>query len=417
MEENNMRILMTHNEQLKEAVIRAAINGQMSAVQASNRLGISSRQVRKLKAKLRNGLSLQHGNCKTSPKKRKDNDREIIVKHYLDERFNGANFAHFRELLESHFGIKISYNSLKAILNEAGIKSPKKQKKRKVHKSRPPKEHFGELLQTDGSPHQWFIRFGDNTFCTAHAFIDDATGTVTGCYFCKNECLDGYFEAFRQTLENYGIPANIYADGLSLFFGKENNLGILELIDGITENKTQFGKILDTLGVDLTHARSPQAKGKIERLWQTFQSRLIIEFKIHGIDTIEKANKFMPKFLADYNNRFAKLPTNEKSDFLPIPKNINLDTLLTKRVSRRLDAGLAFSFHNSKFRVDGIPPKATVEVIMSSRIGFKVLYKDQLFEPTPLVDKERVADLLYYHLHKNERLEYGKLNIREKRFA
>ena len=412
-----MRILMTQRERMKEAVITAAVAGEITEAEAGKRLGISDRQVRKLKAKIRDGQSLKHGNSKGSPRKRKDDDREIIVKHYKDERFNGANFAHFRELLESHFGIRISYNSLKAILNEAGIKSPKKQKRRKVHKSRPPKEHFGEMLQTDGSPYQWFIRFGDKAHYSLHGFIDDATGTVTGCYFSKNECLDGYFEAFRQTLTNYGIPGSIYADGLSLFFGKQGNLSIVELMDGVDESKTQFGKIFDSLGINLIHARSAQAKGKIERLWQTFQSRLVTEFKVHGIDDMEKANKFMPKFIVGYNKQFAKLPANDKSDFLPLPKHINLDLLLTKRVTRKLDAGLVFSFHTNKFRVDGVPPKATIEILMSTILGFKVLYKDQLFEPTPLVQQERVEDLLHYYLHKNEKLQFGKLDVRGKRYA
>jgi len=403
---------MTQNEKIKEAVIKAAIDGQMTATEAGKRLGVSSRQVRKLKAKMRNGTCLKHGNCKSSPRKRKDWERELIVNHYKDERFSGANFAHFRELLEEHFGIKIAYKQLRLLLNEAGFKSPKRQKKRKTHRSRPPKEHFGELLQTDASPHQWLKHFGDNAFYSLHGFIDDATGIPTGAYFCKNECLDGYFEAFRQTLENYGIPVSIYADGLSIFFGKENEPSIVELLDGITERKTQFGVILNTLGVEIIRARSPQAKGKIERLWETLQSRLVTEFKIHGIDNVEKANKFLPKFLAGYIKKFAKPPVSNESDFLPLPKSINLDILLTKRITRKLDAGLVFSLSNNKYVVPGVPPKATVEVVMSSRIGFKVLYKDQLFEPKALVAAERIEDLLYYHLHKNERVQYGKLDIR-----
>jgi len=225
---------MTQNERLKEAVIKAAIDGQMTAAEAGKRLDISSRQVRKLKAKMRNGICLKHGNCKSSPKRHKDEERELIVQHYKDERFNGANFAHFRELLEEHFGIKIAYKQLRLLLNEVGFKSPKKQKKRKTHRSRPPREHFGEMLQTDGSPHQWFLPFGDNAFYTLHGFLDDATGIPTGGYFCKNECMDGYFESFRQTLENYGIPVSVYADELSIFFGKERDLTIPEMLDGLT---------------------------------------------------------------------------------------------------------------------------------------------------------------------------------------
>jgi len=404
---------MTLKEKTKEAIVKAAVDGTITATEAAKRLKISSRQIRKLKAKMRQGLSLKHGNCKTSPKKRKDEDRELILQHYKNPKYSNVNFAHFRELLEENFGIKISYKPLHAILTEAGFKSPKKQRKRKIHKSRPPKEHLGEMLQTDASPHQWFVFFGDNAFYSLHGFLDDATGIPTGAYFCKNECLDGYFEAFRQTLENYGVPSSIYADGLSIFFGKEYEPTIVELMDGITERKTQFGAILDTLGVDLIHARSPQAKGKIERLWQTFQSRLTVEFQIHGIDNIEKANKFLPKFLAAYKKKFAKSPISDKSDFLPLAKGINLDILLTKRVTRKLDAGLVFSLNNHKFVVPDLPPKAMIEVAMSSRIGFKVLYKEKLYEPKPLVPPERVNDLLYYYLKKNEKLQYGHLDIRK----
>jgi len=409
-----MRAIMNNRERLKEALIRSACKGELAANEVARRLDISSRQVRKLKAKMRTGQSLMHGNCKSSPKRRADNERQMIVSHYKDERFSGANFSHFRELLDSHFGIQIAYKQLRAILIEAGFNSPKRQRKRKVHKSRPPKEHFGEMLQTDGSQHQWFKPFGDNAFYTLHGFIDDATGIVTGCFFSKNECLDGYFEAFRQTLDGYGIPGSIYADGLNIFFGKENNLTVVEMLDGIYENKTQFGAILDTLGVDLIHARSSQAKGKIERLWQTFQSRLVIEFKIHGIDNIEKANKFMVKFLSDFNRKFAKSAASDKSDFLPVPAGIDLDILLTKRITRTLDAGLVFLFHNNRFRVDGVPPRAKIEILMSSRLGFKVLYNDKLYNPIALVETERIGELLYYYLHKNERLQFGALDVRRK---
>jgi len=404
---------MTQKEKTKEAVIKAAIDGLITATEAGKRLKISSRQVRKLKAKMRAGLSLKHGNCKSSPKKRKDGDRELILQHYKNPKYSNVNFAHFRELLEENFGIKISYKPLHAILTEAGYKSPKKQRKRKVHKSRPPKEHLGEMLQTDASPHQWFKFFGDNAFYSLHGFLDDATGIPTGAYFCKNECLDGYFEAFRQTLENYGVPTSIYSDGLSIFFAKEKEPDLIELLDGITERKTQFGAILDILGVELIRAGSAQAKGKIERLWQTFQSRLTVEFQIHGIDNIEKANKYLPKFLADYRKKFAKFPVSDKSDFLRLPKGINLDILLTKRVKRKLDAGLVFSLNTHKFVVHGLPPKVTIEVAMSSRIGFKVLYNERLYTPTPLDSAERVGDLLYYYLHKNEKLQYGSLDIQK----
>ena len=407
---------MTQKEKLKETVVKAAISGQLSATEAGKRLGMSDRNVRRLKAKMRSGKCLKHGNSRSSPKKQNDEFRENIVRIRKDDRFCESNFVHFQELLLSHFGIKISYMTLKRILNEAGIKSPKKQRRRKIHKSREPKEYFGELLQTDASQHQWFLPFGDTAFYSLHGFIDDSTGTVTGVYFSKNECLDGYFEAFRQTLERYGIPEAIYADGLSLFFGKEDNLSIVEMLDGIDEKTTQFGKILDELGVDLIHAHSPQAKGKIERLWQTLQSRLITEFKINSINNMEKANRFLPLFLDRYNNQFAKPSKSEKSRFLPLSK-INLDILLAKTITRKLDSGLCFSLNNIKFRVDDGLPNSTVKILMNSRIGMKVLSRDKLLTPIPLTEPEMLPKILYFYLLKNERLDFGKIDVRKHFFS
>jgi len=403
---------MTQKEKLKEAVVRAAVEGKLTAEEAGKRLGVSGRQVRKLKAKLREGQCLKHGNSRSSPKRMKDEPRTRIVNIYKDARFEGSNFSHFKELLEIHFGIKVGYTVLAEILNEAGIKSPKKQRKRKIHKSREPREYFGELLQTDGSHHRWFEHAGDNNFYTLHGFIDDATGTVTGCYFSKNECLDGYFEAFRQTLEKYGVPEAIYADGSSIFFGKQTNLSVFEIIDGVDENKTQFGQIAEDLGINLIHAHSPQAKGKIERLWQTLQSRLITEFKVHGITDMASANQFLPPFINKINKQFSRPAKFEKSLFLPLPRGINLDILLTKTTTRQLDAGLVFSLSNYKFRVDGGSPKATVKVLMSSRIGMKVLYQDKLLVVTPLFPQERLLDIMHHYLLKNEHLAYGKIDIR-----
>jgi len=409
-----VRILMTNEEKLIEAVVKEAVEGRMTSTEAAKRLKVTPRQIRRLKSKMRAGVSLKHGNCRSSPKRRSDDDRELIVKHYKDERFSGANFSHFQELLEEHFGIKISYKQLHQILTEAGFKSPRKQRKRKVHRSRLPKEHFGEMLQADGSQHQWFLWAGDKNFYSLHAFLDDATGKPTGAYFSKNECLNGYFEAFRQTLDNFGVPGSIYADGLNIFFAKEYSPTIVEMLDGIYERKTQFGRIAEILGIELKRAHSSQAKGKIERLWQTFQDRLAIEFKIHGIDNMEKANAFLPGYLIKYSTKFGKPPKADRSDFLPVPKEINLDRLLTKRETRKLDAGCVFSLHNNKFRVDGVPPRASIEILMSSRLGFKVLHNDKLYDPVPLVEVERIADIMFYNLYKNEKLQYGTLDVRKK---
>ncbi len=145
------------------------------------------------------------------------------------------------------------------------------------------------MLQADGTPHDWF---GCGKKYSLHGFIDDATGSVTGLYMCEHECLLGYLEVTRQTLKNFGIPLSLYPDKYSVFFpaaNKENSLTIEEQLKGMHRSVTQFGRIMDELGIEMFPASSPQAKGRVERLWETLQSRLVTEFRINNVTTIEQS--------------------------------------------------------------------------------------------------------------------------------
>jgi hypothetical protein len=158
-------------------------------------------------------------------------------------------------------------------------------------------------LQADASPFDWL---GAGELSSLHGFIDDGTGTVTGLYLCKNECLLGYLEVTRQTIVNYGIPAEIYPDKASVFFVnvKTEKLTIEEQLEGLAARKTQLGRIMDELNVHMHPAHSPEAKGRVERLWETLQSRLPVELARRGIRTIEQANQFLPVYIRKYNEQF-----------------------------------------------------------------------------------------------------------------
>lgn len=188
-----------------------------------------------------------------------------------------SNFLHFKELLEIHEKIKISYNALYLILTKAGFKIPKKHRKTMLHhrRKRMPKE--GLLIQMDATPFEWF---GGNEQFALHGAIDDATGKIVGLYICKNECLQGYLETTRQMLFDYGIPVSIYADRHTIFRSpKADKVSIEEQLKGKLINETQFGRAMSELGVTIIPARSAQDKGRVERLWETLQSRLPIEFQ------------------------------------------------------------------------------------------------------------------------------------------
>ena len=184
---------------------------------------------------------------------------------------------------------------------------------------------------------------------------------LLGLYMCKNECLLGYLEVLRQTLENYGIPISLYPDKYSVFFPPkkvDDHITVEEQLNGREKGVTQFGRIVEELGIDMFPASSPQAKGRIERLWETLQSRLVTEFRINKITNVDEANKFLISYIEKYNSKFSVEPTNKKTVFLKLPKRYNLDELLCVRFERTIDNAGVFSINNSKFQIldKSLPP-------------------------------------------------------------
>ena len=333
--------LMLKQKDLKRAtLIQACINGECTVKQVANALGLSERRVKQIKKEVKeNGVrSIQHGNRGRKPKNTiSDEIRKTILELRSSYEYEISNFKHFQELLKERENIDISYSALYNILRNAGIKSPKKHRKPKLHHRRKRKECEGMMLQADGTPFDWF---GDGNQYSLHGFVDDATGKITGLYMCKNECLLGYLEVLRQTIENYGIPISLYPDKYSVFFPTKkasDQLTIQEQLNGREKGITQFGRIVEELGIDMFPASSPQAKGRIERLWETLQSRLVTEFRINSITNIEDANKFLIEYIPKYNSKFAIKATNKNSVFLRLPKRYNLDELLCVRFERTID--------------------------------------------------------------------------------
>jgi transposase len=320
--------MQNRKERTKESIIKQCCAGKITAKDAALRLKLTIRQVENLKKKCREGISLLHGNCgRVSAKAMEVQTKQKVLEEYRAIEGLRMNYTHFHEYLIKK-NVAISYTAMRKILVEEGFKSPKTRRAKKDrHPSRERREKFGELLQADATPYDWF---GTGKKYALHGFIDDATGKITGLHISENECMDGYLEVTRQTLETYGTPESIYADGLSIFFPKhkQEELTVEEQLTGVYTKKTQFGTICDTLGITLIHARSSQAKGRVERLWETLQSRLPVEFALHGIDTPEAANRFLrEEYINAFNERFA-VNRETMSCFVALPKAINLDSLL-----------------------------------------------------------------------------------------
>ena len=390
--------LMLKQKDLKRAtLIEACIKGQCTVKQVADALGISERRVKQIKKEVKeNGVkSIQHGNRGRKPKNTiPDETKKKILELRSSYEYEISNFKHFQELLKERENIDISYSALYNILRNAGIKSPKKHRKTTLHHRRKRKESEGMMLQADGTPFEWF---GDGQKYSLHGFIDDATGKITGLYMCKNECLLGYLEVLRQTLENFGIPISLYPDKYSVFFPPKkvnDHITIEEQLNGREKGITQFGRIVEELGINMFPASSPQAKGRIERLWETLQSRLVTEFRINNITTMEKANDFFASYIPKYNSRFSVKPYNNKSMFLKLPKKYNLDELLSVRFERTIDNAGVFSINNSKFQITDrhLPPKTKVQIYLSQKFGMIVKSNNKRYDvqPLDLISKDKI---------------------------
>jgi len=390
--------LMLKQKDLKRAtLIEACIKGQCTVKQVAIALGISERRVKQIKKEVKeNGVkSIQHGNRGRKPKNTiSDETRRKILELRSSYEYEISNFKHFQELLKERENIDISYSALYNIIRKAGIKSPKKHRKSKLHHRRKRKECEGMMLQADGTPYDWF---GNGEKYSLHGFIDDATGKITGLYMCKNECLLGYLEVLRQTLENYGIPISLYPDKYSVFFPPKkvnDHITIEEQLNGRAKGITQFGRIVEELNIEMFPASSPQAKGRIERLWETLQSRLVTEFRINKIKNIDEANEFLKEYIFKYNSKFSVEPISKTNMFLKLPKRYDLDELLCVRFERTIDNAGVFSINNSKFQIldKSLPPKTKVQIYISRKIGMRVKVKNKIYdvEPLELISKDRI---------------------------
>ena len=373
-------------------VIMESLEGKLTVAEAADAMGMSERQVTRLRkgVKAEGAAFLIHKNTNRPPAHALSEKRkEEIAELYRAEKYRGANFQHFRELLAEHEGIDHSYCAVRKVLVEAGIASPKKRRRFKPHHRRKRKAQEGLLIQMDATPYEWF---GGQAKFTLHGGIDDATGKIVGLYMTKNECLQGYFETVRQIVGQNGVPIGIYADRHTIFRSPNTDkLTVQEQLAGKEVADTQFGRAMKEMGITLIAARSPQAKGRIERLWETLQSRLVIEFRIHGIKTLHEANAFLVDYILKFNEQFGVGP--EQSEKAYVPTSVDLELILCVKETRIVDNGGVFSFHGKSWKLlsEDIPSKTKVEVIASATKGIVALYKGKIFEVLPYLKPKKAS--------------------------
>ncbi len=379
---------MSKKEARRVYVMEQVVEGKMTVRQGAQCLGLSERQVKRLKKgmKEKGVAALAHGNRGRSPK-------HTISKHIRDEiaslaagLYKGASAEHMSELLSENQGIRVSGKSITRILREKGILDPcaKKHRRRRKSRDRVPKE--GLLVQVDASPYDWLEGRGPKMHL--HGVIDDATSKVLGLHFRLEEDLKGYLEALRQVVTKHGVPRAVYSDGHTIFFSpKKDKLTIEQELAGEQVSLTQLGRALDQLGIIQVRAGSPQAKGRVERLWETLQSRLVVELRVAGISTMEDANAFLPRFIERFNKRFAVEAQDPEPAYMPIPAQEEVDTILCVKEPRIASNGSTISYRGQTYRlvdhkgrVLSLPPRAKVEVLLHLDNSIDALYMGQRYQ-------------------------------------
>jgi len=308
-------ITMNGKEQRRAVILTGVIEGRLTAGEAAELMTLSERQERRLRhAFMRDGpAALVHGNRGRKPVHTLDAGLRERVVTLAEGAYAGCNDQHFSELLAEREGIVLSRSSVRRILRTAGRRSPQRRRAPRHRSRRERMPQAGMLLQVDGSRHQWFGP--DGPWLTLVGAIDDATGDVPHAIFREQEDAQGYLLVLREVVRKRGVPLALYSDRHKIFQSEASRpLTFKEELAG-KPLPTQVRRVLDELGITWIGARSPQAKGRIERLWRTLQDRLCQELRLANITTLEEANAALPALLARHNARFRQPPAEPGSAY------------------------------------------------------------------------------------------------------
>jgi transposase len=319
---NQGTITLSQKELQRVAVIGECVKGTTSVRRAAALLQLSPRQVKRLKRRFRSGgaAAMAHaGRGRASPRRLPAAVRQRILR-LARTTYAGFNDHHLTEKLCEVEGIRIGRETLRQLLRATGI-GPPRQRRAPAHRQRRPRRlREGEMLQVDGSPHDWLE--GRGPHITLLGFQDDATSKVVGAQFFASESADGYFRVWRRVLRRYGVPLSLYGDRCGVFVRNDHHWTVEEQLAG-RQQPTQFGRALQQLGVTFIPANSPQAKGRIERLWGIFQDRLRSELRLAGATDLETANQVLRRFLPDYNRRFGRAPAHAQKAWRTTPRDLD----------------------------------------------------------------------------------------------
>ena len=319
---------MTQREQTRLQVLNSLMADHMTTEQAATLMGVSARHTRRILAAYRRdgAAALAHGNRGRRPANATSDPLATDVVVLARTRYAGVNHTHLSELLREREGIDIGRNTLRKILTDAGMNSPRRRRppKHRVRRQRMTRE--GMLIQIDGSYHRWLGEDGPQF--TLLLAVDDATGCVVNALFCEQENTRSYLLLMRDLIRSYGIPLALYSDRHGVFKHTPPS--------ETAAAPTQFSRAMGEIGVQLIFARSPQAKGRVERTAGTLQDRLVTELRLAGATTIDHANRVLNDFLPRFNERFRVPPEHADTAYRVPDPGMCLDTVLCLKYRRRV---------------------------------------------------------------------------------
>lgn len=342
-------IIMASQRELKRLhVVSKVIEGSLKQTEAAGMLSLSSRQtariIHRVKEEGAQGVvhrSRGRDSNRKLPQKVKDQVLGLYRQHY--EGF-GPTLA--QEKILERDSIRISDETLRGWLIEAELWK-KKRKGRQHRQWRPRKGRYGEMIQVDGSHHDWFE--GRGPVCVLMGYIDDATGKVYGRFY-EYEGTIPAMDSFRRYIRKYGIPMSLYMDKHTTY----KSTGKPTIEDELNDTKpvSEFGRAMKELEVQLIHANSPQAKGRVERLFNTLQDRLVKEMRLRGISSIAEANAFLKEYLPIYNRRFSKKAAEAENLHRPIPKELNLQRILCIKTERTVRNDFTIAHERKLYQIE-----------------------------------------------------------------
>jgi transposase len=326
---------MRRKEVPRAGLLKAALAGKITNAEGARAMHVSLRQFYRVKVRfaaagvdgLLHRLRGRLSHRRLTP--------EVCARaaELLHGPYGGLNDCHLTEKLREVEGLPLSRSAVRRLRRSLGLPATRRRRGRQVRTRRTPEAQMGALVQLDASPFAWLEDRGPAL--ALHGAIDDATGTGLALTFRPTEDLHGYATLLHTLCTTYGLPLALYGDRFGVFVRNDLHWTLEEELRG-TQDPTHFGRILQELGIGYIAAHSPQAKGRIERFWQTLQDRLVSELRLRGISTAAAANVFLPEFLADLNPRFARAPADAAAAWRRAPRDLAavLSCRYTRTVAR-----------------------------------------------------------------------------------